>query len=321
MRFFLTGISGFAGVHLAELLLGAGHEVSGIAIEGWSPRLETIAGGRILREAVAETDLRDAAGIRTAIERARPDGVFHLAGITSVPQSNADPRAAYEVNLFGTLAVLDAMRSAAPRARAIIVTSAEIYGRVDPAELPITERQALRPLSPYGVSKAAADLAAQQAHLVDGLDAIRVRPFNHTGPGQAPIFVCSEFARAVAAAEAGKGPSVLRVGNLDVERDFSDVRDVVRGYRALFERGRAGEAYNLASGRTTTIRAVLDRLVAKSRVAISVETDPAKVRPREAVRMVASIERAERDAGWRPEIPLERTLDDLLEWWRAELSR
>ena len=320
MRFFVTGISGFAGAHLTELLLGGGHDVAGIAVEGWSPRLERIAAGRIPRDAVAAADLRDARAVRAAIERSRPDGVFHLAGITSVPQSNADPRAAYEVNLFGTLAVLDAVRGAAPTARALIVTSAEVYGRVDAAELPITETQAFRPLSPYGVSKAAADLAAQQAHLSHGLDVIRARPFNHTGPGQAPIFVCSEFARAVAAAEKGRGPGVLRVGNLDVERDFSDVRDVVRGYMALFERGRSGEAYNLASGRTGTIRAMLDHLLAKSRTEITVETDPAKVRPREAVRMEASIARAERDAGWRPAISLERTLDDLLEWWRGELG-
>ena len=320
MRFFVTGISGFAGVHLTELLLGAGHDVAGIAVEGWSPRLEQIAAGRVSRDAVAAADLRDAPAVRAAIERSRPDGVFHLAGITSVPQSNADPRAAYDVNLFGTLAVLDAVKSVAPKARAIIVTSAEVYGRVDAAELPITETQAFRPLSPYGVSKAAADLAAQQAHLTHGLDVVRARPFNHTGPGQAPIFVCSEFARAVAAAEKGTGPSVLRVGNLDVERDFSDVRDVVRGYVALFERGRSGEAYNLASGRAGKIRAVLDHLLAKSRAKMTIETDPAKVRPREAVRMEASIARAERDAGWRPEIPLERTLDDLLAWWRGELG-
>jgi GDP-4-dehydro-6-deoxy-D-mannose reductase len=316
----VTGISGFAGVHLTELLLGAGHDVAGIAADGWSPRLERIAADRIARGAVAEADLRDAASVHAAIERVRPDGIFHLAGIASVPQSNADPRAAYDVNLFGTLAVLDAMRSTTPKARTLIVTSAEIYGRVGASEMPITETQPLRPLSPYGVSKAAADLAAQQAHLTHGLDVIRVRPFNHTGPGQAPIFVCSEFARAVAAAEKGKGPSVLRVGNLDVERDFSDVRDVTRGYVALFERGRSGEAYNLASGRARKIRSVLDHLLARSRTKITVETDPAKIRPREAIRMEASIARAERDVGWRPEIPLERTLDDLLEWWRGELG-
>ena len=320
MRIFVTGISGFAGVHLTELLLGAGHDVAGIAIEGWSPRLERVAAGRIARDAVTAADLCDAGAVRAAIEQSRPDGIFHLAGITSVPQSNADPRAAYEVNLFGTLAVLDAVRSTVPKARAIVVTSAEVYGRVDTSEMPITETQPFRPLSPYGVSKAAADLAAQQAHLTHGLDVIRARPFNHTGPGQAPIFVCSEFARAVAAAEKGTGPSVLRVGNLDVERDFSDVRDVVRGYVALLERGRSGEAYNLASGRAGKIRAVLDHLLAESRTKMTVETDPAKVRPREAVRMEASIARAERDAGWRPEIPLEQTLDDLLEWWRGELG-
>ena len=323
MRFFVTGISGFAGVHLTERLLDRGHDVWGVALEGWSKRLEEAAEarpGRLGRSAVETVDLRDADAVRAAVERARPDGIFHLAGITSVPQSQADPRAAYEVNLFGTLAILDAAKSVAPRARVLVATSAEAYGRVTEAELPITEEQPFRPVSSYGVSKAAADLAAQQAHLAYGLDVVRVRPFNHTGAGQAPIMVCSEFARAIAAAEQGCGPRMLRVGNLEVARDFSDVRDIVRGYVALFERGLSGEPYNLASGRATRVRAILDHLLARSRVPITVETDPSKLRPPETLRMLASIARAERDAGWRPEIPLEQTLDDLLDWWRAELA-
>jgi GDP-4-dehydro-6-deoxy-D-mannose reductase len=201
------------------------------------------------------------------------------------------------------------------------VTSSEIYGDFEPGDLPLAETQALRPLTPYAVAKAAADLAAFQLHRAHGLDVVRARPFNHTGPGQSPQFVCSEFARAIAAAEAGRGERTLRVGNLDVERDFSDVRDVVRGYVALFERGRAGEAYHLGSGKATSVRAILDELRGHARVAVEVETDPQKVRRSEVPRIVGSISKIGAATGWKPEIPLARTLADLLEYWRAELAR
>jgi GDP-4-dehydro-6-deoxy-D-mannose reductase len=320
MRFFVTGISGFVGTHLVDRLLAEGHDVTGVALEGWTNGLDSFRARGLDPAAVAALDVRDVTGLRRAIAAARPEGIFHLAGLAFVPRAQADPRLAYEVNLFGTIALLEAVRAEVPTARTVVVTSGEVYGRQERPG-PIDETAPLRPVSPYGASKAAADLAALQAHLGHGLDVVRARPFNHTGPGQSPIFVCAEFAAAIAAAERLSGPTRLRVGNLDSERDFSDVRDVVRGYLALFERGRAGAAYNVASGRATSVRAVLDALRAASPARIEIEVDPAKIRASEVPRIVASIASIGGDTGWRPEIPFEQTLADLLAFARASPAR
>ncbi len=323
MRFFITGITGFVGIHLADRLLELGHDVAGVAADpGRIATLHARHGARFPKDAVTIGDLRDRTGLRAALARSAPDGVFHLAGIAFVPATFARPELAYEVNFLGTLELLNAVREVAPQARVVQVTSGEIYGAVDPArDLPLTEEQPLRPLSPYSVSKAAADLAGYQAFRANGLSVIRARPFNHTGPGQAPSFVCPEFARALAAAEIGKGPAVLRVGNLDVARDFSDVRDIVGGYLALFERGIPGEAYNLGSGVATPVRSILEDLRAACRVPVTVETDPAKVRPNDAPRIVASIDKIRRETGWAPKRPLATTLADLLAEWRTRLAQ
>ncbi len=323
MRFFVTGISGFAGSHLSEILLDRGHAVHGISRQIRSRSLEALHerfGRRFPIDAVRPCDIRDGALLRETLRRVKPDGVFHLAGMAFVPRAAQEPMAAYEVNLLGSIEVLAAVREAAPEARVVLPSSGEIYGWVQPSELPIVETQPLRPISSYSVGKAAADLAGFQFFWSHGLDVVRARPFNHTGPGQSPDFVCSEFARAVAAAETGVGPRKLCVGNLDVERDFSDVRDVVRGYLALFEKGVAGEAYNLASGRAVAVRSILDRLLGESQVEITVETDPKKVRPKELQRIQASISKVSAATGWQPEIPLEKTLSDLLAYWRDELA-
>lgn len=316
MRFFVTGISGFVGAYLADLLLREGHDVSGVSLEGWTAGLDPLRERGLDPAAVSATDVRDGVGLRRAIGAARPDGVFHLAGLAFLPRAQSDPRLAYEVNLFGTIALLDAVRAEAAAVRTVVVTSGEVYGRQERPG-PIDESAPLRPVSAYGTSKAAADLAALQAHLGHGLDVVRARPFNHTGAGQSPLFVCAEFAAAIAAAERVPGPTRLRVGNLDSERDFADVRDVVRAYLALFERGRAGAAYNVASGRATPVRAILDALRERSPAKLEIEVDPAKLRAGEVPRIVASIESIRHDTGWSPEIALERTLEDVLEFARA----
>jgi GDP-4-dehydro-6-deoxy-D-mannose reductase len=323
MRFFITGISGFAGSHLASLLLDRGHVVAGVAREVRSLAvLHRRYGERFPAGSVGLCDVRDGAALRAALERAEPDGVYHLAALSFVPRTFERPELAYEVNFLGAVELLAAVRDVTPRARVVLVTSGEVYGWIDSAgDLPLLESQPLRPLSPYSVAKAAADLAAFQFFWAHSLDVVRARPFNHTGPGQTPDFVCSEFARALAAAEVGSGPKRLRVGNLEVERDFSDVRDIVRGYLSLFEKGIAGEAYNLGSGRATRVRTVLDELRAQCRVPVEVDVDPRKLRPREVDRVVGSIEKIGLDTGWRPEIPLRQTLVDLLNYWREELNR
>jgi GDP-4-dehydro-6-deoxy-D-mannose reductase len=321
MRFFVTGISGFVGTHLTNHLLERGHSVCGLAREpGEIGDLARRYGDRFPLSAVTLCDVRDRERVRSALRAATPDGIFHLAALAFVPQSFERPDLAYQVNFLGAVEVLSAAREVAPRARVVLVTSGEIYGAIDPAwELPLVETQPLRPLSPYSVAKAAADLSGFQFFASHGLDVVRARPFNHTGPGQSPQFVCSEFARMVAAAEIGSGPRRLRVGNLAAERDFSDVRDVVRGYLSLFEGGVSGEAYNIASGEATQIESILDELRALSSVSVQVETDPRKLRPREISRVFASITKVREATGWEPRIPLRQTLADLLEDWRARL--
>lgn len=323
MRVLITGISGFAGAHLAAHLLEAGHDVAGLDRTGGAPALEQLHRRfpeRFPREAVMAADVRDGARIHQVVRALRPDGVVHLAGIAFVPRAAEDPSAAWEVNLFGSLRVLEAVCDESPAARVVLVSSGEVYGRVEPGDLPIDEAQALRPLAPYSAAKAAADLAAYQFFWSRDLAVVRARPFNHTGPGQSPDFVCSHFARAIAAAELRKGPARLGVGNLDVARDFSDVRDVVRGYAALLEGGAAGEAYNLGSGRSTSVRSILDRLLERSRVPITVDAEAARMRRKEIPRIEASIARIRAATGWNPEIDLDRTLDDLLEHWRRALA-
>jgi GDP-4-dehydro-6-deoxy-D-mannose reductase len=321
MRFFITGISGFAGRHLAAHLLELGHWVGGVARQDGDLASLRHPGGGPLSVAVDACDIRDRARLREALGRSRPDGIFHLAAVTFVPKTIERPELAYKVNFLGTVELLAAVREVAPRARVVLVTTGEIYGAVDPArDLPIVETQLLRPLSPYSVSKAAADLAGFEAFWSESLDVIRARPFNHTGPGQPPEFVCSELARALVAAEMGSGPSTLRVGNLDVERDFSDVRDVVRGYVALFERGRGGEAYNLGSGDATPVRTILEDLRGLCRTRVAVEVDPRKQRPHEIPRIVGSIDKITAATGWRPAIPLRRTLSNLMDDWRRRLQ-
>jgi GDP-4-dehydro-6-deoxy-D-mannose reductase len=323
MRFFITGISGFAGSHLADLLLERGHDVTGIARDSGSiGDLHRRHGERFPTSAVELCDVRDPVRLREALRRGEPDGVFHLAAVAFVPHTFDRPSLAYEVNFLGTVELLSAVGEVTPRARVVLVTSGEVYGSIDvERDLPITESQPLRPLSPYSLAKAAADLAGFQAFASRSLDVVRARPFNHTGPRQAPDFVCSEFARALAAAERGLAPRRLRVGNLDVERDFSDVRDVVRGYFALFEKGVSGEAYNLGSGKATSVRDVLESLRRKCRVKVDVETDPQKLRPREISRLFGSIAKIEAATRWCPEISLEQTLADLLDYWRTQVVR
>jgi GDP-4-dehydro-6-deoxy-D-mannose reductase len=221
------------------------------------------------------------------------------------------------VNVGGLLALLGAVRAEVPKARVLAVGSADVYGAVERRELPVREETPFRPVSVYGASKAAADVTAAQWARAYGLDVVRARPFNHTGPGQDPAFVCSALARQVASIEAGTQEPVLRVGNVDPVRDFSDVRDVAAGYVALLERGRTGEAYNLCSGSGSSIAEVIAILRTHARVALRAHSDPALRRAVDVERIVGSHERATRDTGWAPRIPLDATLGALLDDWRA----
>ena len=320
MRCFITGIGGFAGAHLAEHLLAAGHDVGG-SITGRPdrPALQALRARHDGRLTLAEADVTDRATLERALAAFVPEAVFHLAGLAYVPRAGADVARTFAVNTLGTINVLDAAQQIAPESKILVVGSAEAYGAITPADLPIREETPLRPASVYGLSKAAADLAAYQRYWSADLAVIRVRPFNHTGPGQSPDFVCSDFARQIARIEAGKAPPILRVGNLGVVRDFSDVRDVVRGYALLCARGAPGEVYNLCSGTGTSIARIIELLTAASATAIEVVEERGRVRHREVPSVVGSADRAAA-LGWRAELALEETLRALLADWRQRVA-
>jgi GDP-4-dehydro-6-deoxy-D-mannose reductase len=236
-----------------------------------------------------------------------------------VAASWESPRSVYEINVLGQLHLLEALRRRQPMPTVVVASSAEIYGRVDHGDTPITEETPLRPASPYAVTKAAQDLQAAQYFIAHQLPIVRLRLFNHTGPGRPSRFVVSSFARQIAEIEAGLREPILRVGNLDVARDFTDVRDVVRAWRLAALKSVPGEAYNVCSGRATVVRTILDGLLAHSPRSITVEVDPARLRPGEIAVLYGDPARFTGDTGWQPDIPFEQTIADLLEWWRTTL--
>lgn len=318
MRSLITGIGGFAGSHLADLLIAQGEVVQGTVREPSHTNLLEHMLGRSQVE-IHPIDIRDRKGMTDLLRDERFDRIYHLAGVTFIPESVESPEETLDVNLRGTLSLFEAVRAAAPTARVLYVSSAAAYGDIDDPSRPVEEATPFRPINPYGFTKAAGDLMAYQYVRQHGLDIVRGRPFNHTGPRQAPMFVCSEFAKAVAEMEEGRRPPEITVGNLDIGRDFTDVRDIVRGYVLLLDRGRTGRSYNLASGRATKVREILNHLIALAKTEIHIIEDPRKFRAGEVLSIIGSAEKAAREIEWRPEIPLERTLGDLLAWWRGQI--
>lgn len=310
MRVLITGVTGFAGRHLAATLRAGGHEAHGIVRPGRESAAPEL-------DATHAAVLTDPDAVAEALRASRPDRVVHLAGASSVGRSFGEPVPTWTANLGGTLGVLEALRQAAPRTPALVVTSGEIYGRVAPAELPVGPETPLRPLSPYGASKAAADLAAAQYRDGYGLPVVRVRAFNHIGPGQDARFVLPNVARQIAQAEhEGRESIEVRVGNIDTRRDFTDVRDIVRAYVLLAERGDPEATYLACSGHSLPVRRLVEGLTPLARIAVSIASDPELRRAGEQPDLYGSPERLHADTGWRPEIPMETTLRDTLEWWR-----
>jgi GDP-4-dehydro-6-deoxy-D-mannose reductase len=306
----VTGVSGFVGPHLARALVASGAQVVGLGIETEPPAGFKLEGWHV-------ADLREPEAVMRAIARARPGAVVHLAGQSSAARSFADPAATFEANVSGTCNLLEAVRGGAPTARVLVVGSGEIYGPQAEGSR-AGEETPFAPVSPYAASKAEADrLAEAAAQGEHGLDVIRVRAFSHTGPGQSPVFVVPGFAQQIAAIEAGQAEPVLRVGNLEVTRDLSDVRDVVQAYVALLDRGTRGAAYNVCRGEGVKLAEMVRRLVGLARIAIRIEVDPARLRPADILWLVGDPARIARDTGWRTGIPLERTLGDVLEEWRG----
>lgn len=316
MRFLITGVSGFAGTTLARQLLASGHDVFGTTRCTAAARTHTSLAPDHLRAAT----LDDSQRLADIIREIHPDGVFHLAAFSSPSASFNDPDGAYRSNLHGSLNLFAAVRTAATKCRVVWVGSSDAYGHVGPDDVPVTESNLFRPLSPYAVSKAAADLAAYQWSRAQGLDVVRMRPFNHTGPGQDPQFVCSDFARQLIAIERGQQPAQVEIGNLDVTRDFSDVRDVARAYTLAWQCGTAGEAYNVCSGVPRTAREILETLIRLSGIDAGVVVRAERQRRVDVPFLVGSAAKLHAATGWSPMIAWEQTLRDLLDDWRQRLA-
>ncbi|MGI8903629.1 MAG: GDP-mannose 4,6-dehydratase [Solirubrobacteraceae bacterium] len=313
----ITGASGFAGGHLAQMCAAAGDEVVGLSRSG---RLPDGAGeGRAV-------DLCDAAAVRAVVAEVGPEVVYHLAALSSVGQSWEDPARTVNDNVSTAVGMLEALRLEAPAARVVWVSSCEVYGA--PERLPVREGAPVRPANPYAVSKTAGDLLAGVYVDAHGLDLVRARPFNHAGPGQRSIFILSSLARQGAQARLdGVREIQIVTGNPDTRRDFTDVRDIVHAYRLLARRGEGGdvaggEVYNISSGRSVSAAeqlVLLDELIAPIQVEHIV--DPARVRAHEVMDLRGAHDRLTAATGWQPEISLRQTMADTIDWWESELGR
>jgi len=304
----ITGATGFAGGHLIEHLAGTG------TIVGWgrsSPRAE-LAGLATWQS----IDLLDRNQVRAAMAALRPAAVYHLAGASQVGESWRDTAKPLEVNVLATAHLFDAIRLANLDCRVLVTGSAAVYS---PSNVPITEDDPLAPPSPYALSKLAQEQLAMHAFRYEGLSVIVARPFNHTGPRQLPAFVAPSIARQIALVEQGHAEPVIRVGNLDAQRDLSDVRDIVRAYEGLIERGTPGQIYNVGSGVGRSIRSVLEALVSRSRVPVRIESDPARLRPGDSPALVADSSRLRAATLWQPRVSFDEMLEDLLEYWREQV--
>ncbi|HDS09199.1 MAG TPA: SDR family oxidoreductase [Firmicutes bacterium] len=320
MKILITGITGFAGSHLAEYMLKNHPEVEVCGIIRWRSREENI---QHIKEHLKlfECDLRDPASVRNTLKEVMPDKIFHLAAQSFVPTSWRAPSETITTNIVGQINIFEAMRDLGLLETKIqLACSSEEYGLVHEDEVPITENNPLRPLSPYGVSKIAQDYLGYQYHQSYGIKAIRTRTFNHTGPRRGEVFVVSTFAKQIALVEKGRQEPKIFVGNLEAKRDFTDVRDVVRAYWLSTEHCLPGEVYNIASGETHTIQFILDTLLSFSKVNIQVIQDPARMRPSDVLILHGDSTKFRKVTGWKPEIKIEQTLKDTLDYWRENIQ-
>jgi GDP-4-dehydro-6-deoxy-D-mannose reductase len=320
MRAIVTGATGFVGGHLIEHLAQSGDTIVGLSRHGrWPAGSEGLA--RLARLEACDLVDADSSGDRLVklLASKQPEAIYHLAAQSNPQASVEDPRGTWLQNLVGTLNLLEAVKESGQRPRIVLVGSGVSYGNPAPEHLPVNESCPLRPNNPYAASKAAADLLGIQHFLAHGTHTVMARPFNHAGPRQSDRYVLSSFARQVAEVEAGKRPRV-ETGNLDVVRDFTDVRDIVRAYRLLILHGQPGEIYNIGTGRDVKLSAMLDILRGLARVPIEVHIDPARLRPVDQPRLLADATKLQAATGWEPAFSIEQTLADMLEAWRETLS-
>ena len=315
LQAIITGAGGFAGSHLAEYLLNNTDQTIWGCGQSLAP---------ILRSKTPFNyhciDLTNPHDTMDFIERTKPDYIYHLAGQAEVHTSWEEPKSNYDANVYAALNILDAIWKLKIKCRMLVVTSMEVYGKVSPNNMPIKEDSCFRPNSPYSASKAAEDLLAQAYFLGHGLDIIRVRPLNHIGPRQSDQFVATAFARQLARIELGQQPPTILVGNLSDRRDFTDVRDMVKAYALTMEYGESGSAYNIASGNMYSIKELLETLIDLSNTKVTIKVDSKRVRSSSTPPLIADCTSFKKITGWEPEITLQETLSDLLNFERNKLK-
>ena len=317
MKSLITGCGGFAGSHLADYLLGKDEEV--VALLGINEDRTNIQHIEKHLQIVC-ADLRDFDRVRELIQSSKPQRIYHLAAFSSPAESFKDPELTYQVNFMGTLNLLAAWLRVGMDCRFLLVSSAEVYGIVPGEKLPLREKMELHPINPYAGSKAAAEVLGMQFFRSYGMPIVRVRPFNHTGPRQSSKFVCSKFARQVAEINLGVRPPTIAAGNIHVVRDFSDVRDIVRGYCDLLERGAPGEVYQLCSGHPVSIESILQTVISFASKPVQVSVDKSLVRNHEAAETWGDYSKARLAVGWEPHHELTDTLRALKLYWEARVN-
>ena len=316
MKALITGVSGFVGSHLAEYLLAHTDWLVAGTVYGPYHNIKDLCGQLELYPA----ELSRLPVAEFILDQAHPDVIYHLAAMAVTGRSWRDPATTLQINIGMQANILQAVVNLGLDCRVVVIGSSEEYGAALSSERPINEETPFRPRNPYAVSKVGQDMLGLQYHLSHGLDTVRVRPFNNIGPRQALGFVVPDFASQVARIEAGRQEPVMRVGNLEAQRDFTDVRDVVRAYHLLALKGQSGEVYNVGSGQAHAIQEILDRLLAWSQVPIRVEPDPERLRPSDTPRVTCDYARLHACTGWEPRIAFERSLADVLDDWRARVA-
>jgi len=311
MKALIIGAAGFVGGHLATELLNNGWDVCGTKLPTEAATLDIPVSG---------LDILDGAAVRGLLNKIKPDHVFHLAAQSSVPASWKQPALTVDVNVKGVVNLLEAVRDMETPPRILLVGSGDEYGYIKPEELPVKEDTPLRPGNVYACTKIAQGMMGQIYARAYGLDIIIVRAFNHIGPGQTDAFVVPAFCKQIAAIEAGRSENngVIKVGNLDAKRDFTDVRDIVKAYHLLIEKGTPGEIYNVGSGTSMAIKDILDELITLSKAEITIQQDPSRMRPSDTPVIEADISKLTSCTSWHPAIPLSATLSDILTEWRMK---
>jgi len=316
MKALITGISGFAGSHLAEFLIEKRYKVFGIFFD---KSTFSNLNGFVNKIKVYRCDIRNYDALKNVIEDIKPDEIYHLAAISFVPTSLKEPKLTFDTNLYGTLNLYQAVIDLEMNPMILFVGSADEYGIVNENDLPIKEECPLNPVNPYSISKASADFLSFFYFKNYSLNIIRVRPFNHIGPKQSPEFVASDFAKQIVEIEKGFREPIIKVGNLEAKRDFTDVRDMVRGYWFALDKGEPGEVYNICSERAIQIKGLLNHLLELSSRKVEIMKDPKKMRPSDNPILQGDSSKFRRRSGWKPEILLDKTLKDILEYWRKAL--